>query len=59
MLAAAPPHAGHGKRSRGAVSRGQGDRVPALFAAGGASRGFQGFCQGGEIGRLEDDDTGP
>lgn len=40
ILAAAPPHAGHGKQSRGAVRLGQGQPGPeGLFAAGGASWG--------------------
>lgn len=40
ILAAAPPHAGLGKQSRGAVCLGQGKPGPeGLFAASGASRG--------------------
>lgn len=50
IYAAAPPRKGHGKRSRGAVCLGLGNRVPeGLFAASGASWGFLGFCRGGRL----------
>lgn len=49
ILPAAPPRAGHGRRSRGAVCLGQGNRVPKAYLRPVARAGVLRFCRGGRL----------
>lgn len=59
ILAAAPPHVGHGKQSRGAVCLGQDNRVPKVYLRPAARAGVLSVLSRWETGRPEDDHPGP